>query len=115
MPRASGAAGDLAGHQRLWRGHPLRARRLARPGYETRFIDLARGLGTLGIWVRLHYVYPYPHVDEVIPLMAERQVLPYLDIPFQHGSPSVLKRMRRPAHSEDRWGASRPGGASART
>ena len=69
--------------------------------YRTRFIDLARGLGTLGIWVRLHYVYPYPHVDEVIPLMAERRILPYLDIPFQHGSPSVLKRMRRPAHSED--------------
>jgi ribosomal protein S12 methylthiotransferase len=69
--------------------------------YRSRFIDLARGLGTLGIWVRLHYVYPYPHVDEVMPLMAERRVLPYLDIPFQHGSPSVLKRMRRPAHSED--------------
>ncbi|MFZ0551756.1 MAG: 30S ribosomal protein S12 methylthiotransferase RimO [Steroidobacteraceae bacterium] len=69
--------------------------------YRTRFIDLARGLGTLCIWVRLHYVYPYPHVDEVMPLMAERRVLPYLDIPFQHGSPSVLKRMRRPAHSED--------------
>ena len=69
--------------------------------YETRFIDLARGLGSLGVWVRLHYVYPYPHVDAVIPLMAERKVLPYLDIPFQHGSPSVLKRMRRPAHAED--------------
>jgi len=69
--------------------------------YRSRFIDLARALGTLGIWVRLHYVYPYPHVDEVIPLMAQRRVLPYLDIPFQHGSPSVLKRMRRPAHSED--------------
>ena len=69
--------------------------------YETRFIDLARGLGSLGVWVRLHYVYPYPHVDEVIPLMAERRVLPYLDIPFQHGSPSVLKRMRRPAHGQD--------------
>jgi ribosomal protein S12 methylthiotransferase len=69
--------------------------------YQTRFIDLARGLGTLGAWVRLHYVYPYPHVDEVIPLMAERRVLPYLDIPFQHGSPSVLKRMRRPAHGQD--------------
>ena len=69
--------------------------------YETRFIDLARGLGELGIWVRLHYVYPYPHVDQVIPLMAERKVLPYLDIPFQHGSPSVLKRMRRPAHAEN--------------
>ena len=69
--------------------------------YETRFIDLARGLGSLGTWVRLHYVYPYPHVDAVIPLMAEGRVLPYLDVPFQHGSPSVLKRMRRPAHAED--------------
>jgi ribosomal protein S12 methylthiotransferase len=69
--------------------------------YETRFIDLARGLGSLGVWVRMHYVYPYPHVDDVIPLMAERRVLPYLDIPFQHGSPTVLKRMRRPAHAEN--------------
>jgi ribosomal protein S12 methylthiotransferase len=69
--------------------------------WQTRFIDLARALGTLGVWVRLHYVYPYPHVDAVIPLMAERRVLPYLDIPFQHGSPTVLKRMRRPAHAED--------------
>ncbi|MEY2855483.1 MAG: ribosomal protein methylthiotransferase, partial [Pseudomonadota bacterium] len=69
--------------------------------WETRFIDLARALGTLGAWVRLHYVYPYPHVDAVLPLMAEGRVLPYLDIPFQHGSPSVLKRMRRPAHAED--------------
>jgi len=69
--------------------------------YQTRFIDLARGLGELGAWVRLHYVYPYPHVDEVIPLMAERRVLPYLDIPFQHGSPTVLKRMRRPAHGQN--------------
>src|SRR3984893_4988796 len=66
--------------------------------YQTRFIDLARGLGSLGAWVRMHYVYPYPHVDEVIPLMAERRVLPYLDIPFPHGSPSVLEPMRRPAH-----------------
>jgi ribosomal protein S12 methylthiotransferase len=69
--------------------------------WQTRFIDLARALGTLGVWVRLHYVYPYPHVDAVIPLMAGRRVLPYLDIPFQHGSPTVLKRMRRPAHAED--------------
>jgi ribosomal protein S12 methylthiotransferase len=69
--------------------------------YETRFIDLARALGELGAWVRLHYVYPYPHVDAVIPLMAEQQVLPYLDVPFQHGSPTVLRRMRRPAHAED--------------
>jgi ribosomal protein S12 methylthiotransferase len=67
--------------------------------YETRFIDLARGLGSLGVWVRMHYVYPYPHVDEVIALMNEGKVLPYLDIPFQHGSPSVLKRMKRPAHA----------------
>jgi ribosomal protein S12 methylthiotransferase len=69
--------------------------------YATRFIDLARALGELGIWVRLHYVYPYPHVDQVIELMAEGRVLPYLDVPFQHGSPSVLRRMRRPAHAED--------------
>jgi ribosomal protein S12 methylthiotransferase len=69
--------------------------------YATRFIDLARALGELSVWVRLHYVYPYPHVDEVIPLMAEGRVLPYLDIPFQHGSPAVLKRMRRPAHAEN--------------
>ena len=72
--------------------------------HATRFIDLARGLGSLGVWVRLHYVYPYPHVDEVLPLMAEGKVLPYLDIPFQHGSPSVLKRMKRPAHAEDTLG-----------
>jgi ribosomal protein S12 methylthiotransferase len=65
----------------------------------SRFIDLARELGELGPWVRLHYVYPYPHVDEVIPLMAEGKVLPYLDVPFQHGSPRVLKLMRRPAHA----------------
>ncbi len=69
--------------------------------YETRFLDLARGLGELGVWIRLHYVYPYPHVDAVIPLMAEGRVLPYLDVPFQHGSPTVLKRMRRPAHAEN--------------
>src|SRR5712675_1194686 len=67
----------------------------------TRFIDLARALGELGVWVRLHYVYPYPHVDGVIPLMAAGKLLPYLDIPFQHASPAVLKRMRRPAHAED--------------
>jgi ribosomal protein S12 methylthiotransferase len=68
--------------------------------YQTRFIDLARALGTLGVWVRMHYVYPYPHVDAVLPLMAEGKVLPYLDIPFQHASPSVLQRMARPAHAE---------------
>ena len=68
--------------------------------YETRFIDLARGLGSLGVWVRMHYVYPYPHVDAVLPLMAEGKILPYLDIPFQHVSPTVLKRMKRPAAAE---------------
>ena len=62
-----------------------------------KFLDLARELGTLGAWVRLHYVYPYPHVDDVIALMADGQVLPYLDIPFQHAAPDVLKRMKRPA------------------
>jgi ribosomal protein S12 methylthiotransferase len=67
---------------------------------ETRFADLAAALGSLGVWVRLHYVYPYPHVDQVLPLMAEGKVLPYLDIPFQHASPAVLKAMRRPAHQE---------------
>ncbi len=71
---------------------------------QTRFIDLCKGLGEIaapsGAWVRLHYVYPYPHVDEAIGLMAEGQILPYLDIPFQHASPSVLKAMRRPANQE---------------
>lgn len=80
----------------------------------SRFIDLARELGELGLWVRLHYVYPYPHVDDVMPLMAERRILPYLDIPFQHGSPRVLKLMKRPAHAENtlerirRWRAKVP-------
>jgi ribosomal protein S12 methylthiotransferase len=70
-----------------WRGNPLKAR----------FYDLCEALGSLGVWVRLHYVYPYPHVDEVLPLMAQGKILPYLDIPFQHASPNVLKAMRRPA------------------
>ncbi len=65
-----------------------------------RFLDLSRELGSLGAWVRLHYVYPYPHVDEVVELMAQGTVLPYLDIPFQHASPTVLKAMRRPASQE---------------
>ena len=65
-----------------------------------KFVDLSRELGQLGAWVRLHYVYPYPHVDDVIPLMAEGLVLPYLDIPFQHASPSVLKAMKRPGNRE---------------
>jgi ribosomal protein S12 methylthiotransferase len=67
---------------------------------ETRMQDLAVALGELGVWVRLHYVYPYPHVDKLIPLMAEGKILPYLDIPFQHASKRVLKAMKRPAHSE---------------
>lgn len=77
---------DLRYREGEWRGQR----------FKTSFHDLAKGLGELGIWVRMHYVYPYPHVDDVIPLMAERKVLPYLDIPFQHGSPTVLKRMKRP-------------------
>jgi ribosomal protein S12 methylthiotransferase len=87
-----------------WRGQRWRAH----------FNDLARGLGELGVWVRLHYVYPYPHVDEVIPLMAAGKILPYLDIPFQHSSPPVLKAMRRPANQEKtlerlrRWRAIAP-------
>jgi ribosomal protein S12 methylthiotransferase len=68
--------------------------------YPTRFLDLAKGLSELGIWVRMHYVYPYPHVDAVIPLMAEGKILPYLDIPFQHAAPNVLKAMKRPAAQE---------------
>lgn len=67
---------------------------------ETRFIDLCEGLGELGVWVRLHYVYPYPHVDAAMELMADGRILPYLDIPFQHASPTVLKAMRRPANQE---------------
>jgi len=66
----------------------------------TRMVELARELGQLGAWVRLHYVYPYPHVDEVVPLMAEGKVLPYLDVPFQHAHPAVLRRMKRPAAAE---------------
>ena len=75
-----------------------------RPWYDrsvrTRFADLCRELANFDLWVRLHYVYPYPHVDEVIPLMAEGRILPYLDIPFQHAAPNVLKAMRRPAAQE---------------
>jgi ribosomal protein S12 methylthiotransferase len=68
-------------------------------GYRTRMTELCEGLAELGVWVRLHYVYPYPHVDEVIPLMADGRILPYLDIPFQHASPRILKLMKRPAAS----------------
>jgi ribosomal protein S12 methylthiotransferase len=73
-----------------WQGREVR----------TRFYELARELGQMGVWVRMHYVYPYPHVDEVIPLMQEGLILPYLDIPFQHASPNVLKAMKRPAHQD---------------
>jgi ribosomal protein S12 methylthiotransferase len=66
----------------------------------TRMTELCRALGELGVWVRLHYVYPYPHVDEVIPLMAEGKILPYLDVPFQHASPRILRLMKRPASAE---------------
>jgi ribosomal protein S12 methylthiotransferase len=73
-----------------WRGAPVKAR----------LTELCQALSKLGLWVRLHYVYPYPHVDELLPLMAEGKILPYLDIPFQHASPNVLKAMRRPANQE---------------
>jgi ribosomal protein S12 methylthiotransferase len=81
---------DLKYKTDFWEGRPLK----------TNMQSLATALGDLGAWVRMHYVYPYPHVDHVIPLMAEGKVLPYLDIPLQHGSPTVLKRMKRPAASE---------------
>lgn len=81
---------DLKYAESKWKGNPVRAK----------FYDLAEALGSLGVWVRMHYVYPYPHVDDVIPLMAEGKILPYLDIPFQHAAPDVLKAMRRPAHQE---------------
>jgi ribosomal protein S12 methylthiotransferase len=77
----------------------------------TRMTELCRALGELGVWVRLHYVYPYPHVDEVIPLMTEKKIVPYLDVPFQHASPRILKLMKRPASAEkvlqrlERWRA----------
>jgi ribosomal protein S12 methylthiotransferase len=81
---------DLKYAASRWKDREVRAK----------FLDLARELGEFGVWVRLHYVYPYPHVDEVIPLMADGKLLPYLDVPFQHASPAVLKRMRRPAAQE---------------
>ena len=79
---------DIKHQPRDWKGQPVRAH----------MTDLARELGKLGAWVRLHYVYPYPHVDQVIPLMAQGLITPYLDIPFQHAAPSVLKAMKRPAN-----------------
>jgi ribosomal protein S12 methylthiotransferase len=77
---------DLQYAERQWRGR----------GYQTRMRTLCEGLAELGVWTRLHYVYPYPHVDNIIPLMAEGRLLPYLDIPFQHASPRILKLMKRP-------------------
>lgn len=82
---------DLKYKLDFWGGRPVR----------TRMKELCDELGQLGIWIRLHYVYPYPHVDEIIPMMAEGRILPYLDVPFQHGSPAVLKRMKRPAAAEN--------------
>lgn len=81
---------DIKYQPSLWKDREVR----------TRFFELAKELGEFGMWVRMHYVYPYPHVDEVIPLMAEGKILPYLDIPFQHASPRVLKSMRRPGNQE---------------
>lgn len=81
---------DLKYRTDFWNGKPVK----------TRMKELCQELGQLDAWVRMHYVYPYPHVDDIIPLMAENRILPYLDIPFQHASPSVLKAMKRPAHSE---------------
>ena len=82
---------DIKYRTGFWNGRPVK----------TRMNELAAALGDLGVWVRLHYVYPYPHVDDVIPLMAEGKVLPYLDVPFQHASPRILKAMKRPASSEN--------------
>ncbi|HIN67977.1 MAG TPA: 30S ribosomal protein S12 methylthiotransferase RimO [Methylococcales bacterium] len=82
---------DISYQESHWRGQT----------WKTQFYDLARALGELGVWVRMHYVYPYPHVDNIIPLMAEGKVLPYLDIPFQHASPRILKLMKRPAATEN--------------
>jgi len=81
---------DLKYRMDFWGGKPLK----------TRMLELCQALGSLGVWVRLHYVYPYPHVDNVIPLMADGKILPYLDVPLQHGSKKVLKAMRRPAAAE---------------
>ncbi len=81
---------DLKYRTGFWQGRPIR----------TRMQEMCEALAELNLWVRLHYVYPYPHVDDIVPLMAEEKILPYLDIPFQHASPSILKAMKRPAHQE---------------
>ena len=90
---------DLKYAPSQWRGRQVRAR----------FFDLAPALSELGVWIRLHYVYPYPHVDAVIALMQEGSLLPYLDVPFQHAAPDVLKRMKRPAAQEQTLQVSRIG------
>ena len=82
---------DLKYKTSFWNGIPIKSK----------FYDMCEALNRLGIWVRLHYIYPYPHVDAVVKLMSEDKLLPYLDIPFQHASPNVLKAMKRPAHSEN--------------
>ncbi|AKR43206.1 30S ribosomal protein S12 methylthiotransferase RimO [Methylophilus sp. TWE2] len=82
---------DMKFRKGFWNGRPIR----------THMTELSKSLGELGVWVRLHYVYPYPHVDDVIPLMAEGAILPYLDVPLQHASPRILKSMKRPASSEN--------------
>jgi ribosomal protein S12 methylthiotransferase len=82
---------DVKYRSGFWNGRPVK----------TRMTELAKSLSELGVWIRLHYVYPYPHVDEVIPLMADGLILPYLDVPFQHASPRILKAMKRPASSEN--------------
>jgi ribosomal protein S12 methylthiotransferase len=82
---------DIKYRTGFWQGQPLKSN----------MKSLCEALASFGIWVRLHYVYPYPHVNDVIPLMAEGKILPYLDIPFQHGSPKILKAMKRPAHAEN--------------
>ncbi|AJD48353.1 ribosomal protein S12 methylthiotransferase RimO [Isoalcanivorax pacificus W11-5] len=82
---------DLKYQTGFWDGMPVK----------TRMLEMCQALGSMGVWVRLHYVYPYPHVDEVIPLMAAGKILPYLDIPFQHASPRILSLMKRPAHAEN--------------
>ena len=81
---------DIKYRTGFWQGRP----------YRSDFATLVQALGSLGVWVRLHYVYPYPHVDQIIPMMEEGGILPYLDIPFQHSAPALLKKMKRPAASE---------------
>lgn len=82
---------DLKYKTDFWEGRPMK----------TKLYDLAKGLGDLGVWVRMHYIYPYPNVDDIIPLMAEGKILPYLDVPFQHADPRILKLMKRPAATEN--------------